>query len=144
MALVSSDDYCGLGPIFVENEDPGSIEFLYDIVYSSVVAKIKILHDGSDWLEEPIVTLDSNLLEINVITAVQNYQEIKGWPTEHQAVIITYETKLKGNENIEMIVGIKWPEGADEWNTPKCQEFVKKCQKAIEKTSKNKSKKILV
>ena len=82
MAWVQSENHCGIGPVFQENRDPKSIEFLFQMVHNSVITKFTIYVDGIKWVEDPVVAIQSNSRDEEVILGLENYMAQKGWPNE--------------------------------------------------------------
>lgn len=82
MAWTESEKHCGLGPIYQENEDPKSVDFLFNMVHKSLMAEFEINVDDNPWIERPIVSIQSHLSDIEVINGIECYMEIKEWPED--------------------------------------------------------------
>ena len=80
MAWVRSESHCGLGPVFQENRDPKSIELLFQMVHTSVITKFTIVKNDKEWLERPVIALQTTLRDSEVIWGIKSYMDQKGWP----------------------------------------------------------------
>ena len=69
--------------MFQENRDPKSIELLFQMVHKSELTKFKIQKHDKPWLEEPIIALQSNLRDSEVIIGITSYMSQKGWPEDY-------------------------------------------------------------
>ena len=77
MAWIQGEEHCGIGPVFLENEDPLTLEILFDMVHTSLMCKFKIVQSGNLWEEQPVLAIQSDLLDMNVATALQYYLGLK-------------------------------------------------------------------
>ena len=82
MAWAESRKHCGLGPIYQENEDPKSIDFLFNMIHKSLMSEFKITIDGDLWVENPVISVQSHLADSEVFNGIECYMDLKEWPEE--------------------------------------------------------------